>query len=320
MIGGQVDDRLARWMRVRGEASLEAFKDALAWILPPEATADVDARAGASETANALQLMGAADFDWIQRSWRARTPALYGVVGKNYGGFLTGLLATPQRQRLAELEAGNAGNVVVARDIRSDTPITAPAVQYLIGDCAADLEEAAQHIGCGYVMDAAMQMARSLPTLGSYSATYTQTHAPARVRLEFLTPTDAAFWSPVRRAHERGLYRLRPELGPKLFLLWTGDSFLRVHDRQVGVYEHLRLRGQPSIAFDALAARVYVPRWAIPPAPQARCLVATSGQLPRQLFDRAWPGANFYFENVPEAVAISVAASLEQDLRHGSWS
>lgn len=304
-------DRLLRWMAARRRGSWESFKEAHAWL---QATQEDDHEARETtpaEVARGLELLGRAQFDWPARTWAAREPAVAGLAEANYAAVVVGLLSKTQQERLEELEAGDAGSVLVERSMAWE----AIESVVLVGDDDRGLEQAAAHLGVPWIPDAGLHLAAGLPALGRLAdrgaADY---QPPPRMLTEQFTFDADQPWERVRVPSAEGFYRVRPEYGPTRFFTRLGQRTTLRSDRQAGIYLAARALGEPVLTYAEAERRLYVPAWGVPPAPHAQALVLCSGLPPRRLYDRAFPGANLYFANVPFAVARSVADSLAQTL------
>jgi hypothetical protein len=304
-------DRLMRWIAARRTGSWEAFKEAHDWVHSTSQSADGRAPRP-TETAQELQLLGAVDFDWLARTWTAREPAIGGLSGANFAGIVIGVLGGHQRERLAELEAGEAGAVLVER------ALTTGGLERIIvvGDHDRDLFDAARHLDASWIPDIGEALAECLPTLdvlADHGAA--EFGIPRQMRVERFTFDPDEPWQRVRTPSHHGFYRVTPDFGPRRFFTVLKSGVMVREDRQAAIYVAARGLGRPAVAYSEQEKRLYVPEWAMPPAPQAQALVLCSGLLPPRLYDRPFSGPNLYFPNVPRTVAEGVAESLEQPLR-----
>jgi hypothetical protein len=294
-------------MGARGVGTWEAYKDAHAWV---HVTGDPTAarRATPSDRAELLSIFGKAQFDWKTKTWVALQAAVAGLCDANYAGILVGLPKPEQVARLEEIERGDATDVLVERSHASGNERVA-----LLGGSDSDLREAAKHIGCEFMPDAGLVLASKLPSIGEIFATSTAEFTPPpRVRTDRFTFDSDQPWERVRDALEPGMYRLKPEYGPTRFFVRDEAGVSRaVIDRQAAVARAASIEERGTFRYVSAERRVYAPAWAMPPAPHARALVLCSGSPPRRLYDQAFPGANLYFTNIPQAVADHVADALK---------
>jgi hypothetical protein len=300
-------DRLERWMAARGVGSWEAFKDAHAWVHVTSETAETS-RDTPSTRAQALGLFGRAEFDWRSKTWVSLQAAVAGLCDANFAGILVGLPRREQVARLEEIERGDATDVLIERTVAIGSERVA-----LLGSSDEDLQEAAEHIGCRFVPDAGSVQASNLPDIRTLFSNCSSVFTPPPgVRTDKFTFDSDQPWERVRAALEPGMYRLKPEFGPTRFFVREGAGVCRaVIDRQVAVARAAEIDGRPTFRYQPSERRLYVPAWALPPTPHARALVLCSGSPPRRLYDQAFPGANLYFTNIPEAVGDRVAAALK---------
>jgi hypothetical protein len=259
-----------------------------------------------------MSALGFLDIDWQGGLWSVAPPVLTRVPSSDGLAVVVGRRTAAHEDRLKHAAAEWAQVVRVPNETE-DGDIPVPDTVYLQYDSANDLEEAADRLGCTFVPCAATQLSAMLPdlVLGPPAAPPTSVAVSGLERYDL----DKQAYV-VSQCGGDGLYRWRGADWSRFIRLRRSGEWYAVN-HETGIYLELERSGVQVMRWkpEAGKGRAGVGRLAVDwggplPPLHARTVVLCTGLQPhfRALARTA------RYDNVPLAVAQSVAASLHQQL------
>jgi hypothetical protein len=187
-----------------------------------------------------------------------------------------------------------------------------PQTLLLANSSHLDAEDFAVAADINYTYSVADQVSALLPDLQRYLEGFaTGRGLPSGFDAERFDPRMQQ-WQAVTETAERGLYRTRTFDG-QVFALLDATSQWRRPIKECGIYEVLRWENLDVLHYSESRSELRVAAQAPLPALHARAASLCSGRLPHFKYRRGEP-AQLVYDNIPAAVAMRIARSLNQGL------
>jgi hypothetical protein len=293
---------LLEWVSELANGTWDQFRRVNDWLFNPEGV-HRETKPGA--TANTLAILGHLEVDWDSDRWAVAPPVLTVLPSAGAHLILVGCRTRHLKRRLHEYAVDNS-NIYVS----VYPQLEAPDAIFIATDDERHAVDLASYLEVNYDFSAAERLSELLPTFDSHlslavHAVPTRGFGVKRFRAESLG------WEEATTDLAPGLYKYEAYGRPEFRYVESQPTFLSV-DLPLGIYAELKRTGRSILSFEEeeLNGTLVVPARAPLPWLQARCATLCSGLEP-WLERTTWTRR---YVNVPQAIAVRIARSLDQEL------
>ncbi|MGW1792727.1 hypothetical protein ACWCO0_22050 [Streptomyces tubercidicus] len=320
-------DELLLWCSERGAGSLDAFRDAYAWLEKGKLGSSApDWRIALYN----LQVLGHAEVDWETQIWSVTPPILTTMPNSGGHALLVGQRPLWLMQRLERLHEDPDSDIATLAQSMVPLPplrqVGGPSVRLVTLADSEDCRALCEALGIAFEDRAADQLALRLPRFQEMLTERGVQRGPGGIEPQKMSEGGNDIWTDVEGPGEpplHGAYRYQ-RYNTHRYIYWLGMSGF-IADKRTVVYAELARAKRWVLRYNAQRRELYAPKRMQLPHLHARAAVLRSGLLPQltALTPQTAPDRQpnpehksyVKYVNIDEPFARQVAESLYQELQ-----